>query len=138
MNWEYATWEGKAVLYEFVRGLDYQGRGVAHFSLDVAAATLHRSPSTIKRYLKWGKEIGLFRHYEVRYLSCWPDLARLTKELVANRCCFPGCRNEGRETHHAFYLGWVYLYRFVDRAPTDDEWRRCPIWSNLQRQLQNL
>lgn len=43
--------------------------------------------------------------YEIRYLACWPDLARLTRELVGNRCCFPGCKSEGSETHHAFYLG---------------------------------
>lgn len=71
------------MLYEFVRGLDLQGRGCAHFNLDAIAATLHRSPSTIKRWLKWGKELGLFRHYESRqrqYTVYYTSLAKVCLE----------------------------------------------------------
>lgn len=63
-------------LWYYLRSLDPSGSGWGEFSLEAAAQFFDRSIYTIRRWLKWGDELGLFRariklgnRYRVYYSS---------------------------------------------------------------------
>lgn len=41
--------------------------------------------------------------YDLRYGENWVNLSKICKESLDGKCCYPNCRNNAKEAHHAMY-----------------------------------